>query len=85
MHRCFAIAVLAAVGPFRVVVFNPLIYVGLQLIEAAVDFLPKRYLIKLLEDSTMKALLRRRSGLWANAGQDGVRGGLLRRVGIVDG
>lgn len=49
-------AVFAAVRPFSVVTLNPLVQVGLQLVKAAVEFLPKRHLIKLLEDSAMKAL-----------------------------
>jgi hypothetical protein len=56
LHRRLAIAVLAAVRPLTVIAFNPLVHVGLQLLEAAVELLAKRHLIKLLEDSAMKAL-----------------------------
>ncbi len=56
MHRRFAIAVLAAVRPFNLIAFNPLVHIGLQLLKAAVELLAKRHLIKLLEDSAVKAL-----------------------------
>lgn len=55
LQRRFPIAVLAAVGPFSVVVLDPLVHVSLQLIETGVELLAKGDPIKLLEDSAMKA------------------------------
>ena len=48
--------ILACVGPFLIVIFQPLIQVALQFLDRVVDFLAERNLVKLFLDRAVEAL-----------------------------
>jgi len=56
LQGSFAITVFAGMRPLRIVLFQPVIEVALQFIQAPVKFLAKSSAVKLLLDGAMKAL-----------------------------